>query len=238
LNTIIYNLGAMQKAQLKKLFYRFNPIYVAAKRYYHLWYYNSRVWEQTSWMGVQTYKFPMDMWNYQEILVSLQPSLVIEFGTWKGGSALFFASVLRQIGKPFTVVSVDIESDRISEKTKSDPNIRLLTMSSACEEARSAIESLRRDRPGPAFAVLDSDHSKQHVLAELVNLRNVLVAGDYLVVEDSNINGHPVFRGFGPGPYEAIQEYFRQFPNDYQRDLAREQKFGFSAAPNGFLIRR
>jgi len=51
----------------------FNFIYSLAKRYYHLWYYNANVWQQTTWMGVQTYKSPMDMWNYQEILVSLQP---------------------------------------------------------------------------------------------------------------------------------------------------------------------
>ena len=68
----------------------FNFIYSLAKRYYHLWYYNANVWQQTTWMGVQTYKSPMDMWNYQEILVSLQPAVVIEFGTWHGlGPVLF-----------------------------------------------------------------------------------------------------------------------------------------------------
>ena len=62
----------------------------------------------------------------------------------------------------------------------------------------------------------------------MVNLRDILVAGDYLVVEDSNINGHPVAKSFGPGPYEAIQEYFRMFPQDYDHDFDRERKFGFS----------
>jgi cephalosporin hydroxylase len=71
----------------------------------------------------------------------------------------------------------------------------------------------------------------------MMNLRDVLIAGDYLVVEDSNVNGHPVKRSFGPGPYEAIQEYFRMFPQDYEHDFEREQKFGFSFAPNGFLRR-
>jgi len=215
----------------------FNLIYSLAKRYYHLWYYNTGVWQQTTWMGVQTYKSPMDMWNYQEILVSLQPSLVIEFGTWHGGSALFFSSVMRQVGRPYVVVSVDITASRISEQAKSDPNIRLLTMSSGSPEARESIKTLRQNFPGPAFAILDSDHSRQHVLAEMVNLRDILVAGDYLVVEDSNINGHPVQKSFGPGPYEAIQEYFRMFPRDYDHDFERERKFGFSFAPNGFLRR-
>jgi cephalosporin hydroxylase len=215
----------------------FDFIHSLAKRYYHLWYYNTSVWQQTTWMGVQTYKSPMDMWNYQEILVSLQPSVVIEFGTWHGGSALFFSSVMRQIGRPYVVVSVDITASRISEKTKSDPNIRLLTMSSASSEARESIKTLRHDYPGPAFAILDSDHSKQHVLAEMTIMRDILATGDYLVVEDSNINGHPVQKSSGPGPYEAIEEYFRRFPKDYQHDFAREQKFGFSFAPQGFLRR-
>jgi cephalosporin hydroxylase len=224
-------------ANLKKIFYRFNPIYAAAKRYYHLWYYNSRVWEQTTWMGVHTLKSPMDMWNYQEILASLRPSIIIEFGTNQGGSALFFSSVMQQIGRPYVILSVDIAASVISDRTKSDPNIRLLTTSSSSPEVRSTIQGLRRDFHGPAFAILDSDHSKQHVLAEMMNLRDVLVAGDYLVVEDSNINGHPVKRSFGPGPYEAIQEYFRMFPKDYEHDSDRERKFGFSFAPNGFLRR-
>ena len=214
-----------------------NPIYAAARRYYHLWYYNSQVWARTSWMGVPTYKSPMDMWNYQEILVGLQPSLIIEFGTWHGGSALFFSSVMHQIGKRYLILSIDIDPSRISEKTKADPNIRLLAKSSASEEARSAIAGLKREYPGPTFAILDSDHSKQHVLAEMLSLRDVLAAGDYMIVEDSNINGHPVLPSFGPGPYEAIEEYFRRFPNDYAHDYERERKFGFSFAPNGFLRR-
>jgi len=215
----------------------FNFIYSLAKRYYHLWYYNTDVWQQTTWMGVQTYKSPMDMWNYQEILFSLKPSVVIEFGTWHGGSALFFSSIMQQIGRSYIVVSVDIEASRISEKAKSDPGVRLLTMSSAAPELKETLKDIREKNPGSAFAILDSDHSKQHVLAEMTNLRGILVAGDYLVVEDSNINGHPVAKSFGPGPYEAIQEYFRMFPHDYEHDFDRERKFGFSFAPNGFLRR-
>ena len=179
----------------------------------------------------------MDMWNYQEILFSLKPSVVIEFGTWHGGSALFFSSIMKQIGRPYIVVSADIEASRISEKAKSDPGIRLLTMSSAAPELKEILKDIRKKNPGSAFAILDSDHSKQHVLAEMTNLRDILVAGDYLVVEDSNINGHPVAKSFGPGPYEAIQEYFRMFPHDYEHDFNRERKFGFSFAPNGFLRR-
>jgi cephalosporin hydroxylase len=88
------------------------------------------------------------------------------------------------------------------------------------------------------FAILDSDHTMEHVLAEMKLLRPVLRAGDYMIVEDSNINGHPVLPGHGPGPYEAIDAYEREYPNDYVHDRERETKFGFTFATNGFLIRQ
>jgi cephalosporin hydroxylase len=91
--------------------------------------------------------------------------------------------------------------------------------------------------PGPVFAILDSDHTKRHVLAEMLLLRPLMKPGDYMVVEDSNINGHPVLPDWGEGPYEAIQEYLKTYPNDYRKDEARESKFGFTFATGGFLIR-
>jgi len=66
----------------------------------------------------------------------------------------------------------------------------------------------------------------------------LLQPGDYLVVEDSNINGHPVLPGWGEEPYEAVQEFLAQHSADYQADRVREEKFGFTFAPAGFLIRK
>jgi cephalosporin hydroxylase len=75
-------------------------------------------------------------------------------------------------------------------------------------------------------------------IPEMLLLRPILKLGDRLIVEDSNVNGHPVFPSFGAGPYEAIQEYFNLYPHDYKRDIVREQKFGFTFATGGFLIRQ
>jgi cephalosporin hydroxylase len=215
----------------------YNPDASAAEKY-HIWFYTTHVWLSTTWMGVVTCKSPSDMWNYQEILCSLKPSLVIEFGTARGGSALFFASVMRQISNRFRVFSVDKEDGAIDEVAKHHPDIELLTMSSTDPRVAARISALRLEHPGPVFAILDSDHTKDHVLAELELMRSLLVPGDYLIVEDSNINGRPVLPGSGPGPFEAIEEYFRRFPDDYTHDVEREKKFGFTFAPGGFLIRR
>jgi cephalosporin hydroxylase len=73
----------------------------------------------------------------------------------------------------------------VLEKARNDPDIELLTMSSVDSKVAERIAALRSEYPGPAFAILDSDHRKDHVLAELKLLRPLLVSGDYLVVEDS-----------------------------------------------------
>lgn len=205
---------------------------------YHQWYYYNTIWNQMSWLGVKVLKSPADMWNYQELLVELQPRLIIEFGSRFGGSALFFSFILKQLGYPYKVFSVDIEHSTLSEIAKQDPNIEFMLGSSIAPEVSHRIRELSSTYPGAIFAILDSDHRKHHVLQEMLLLRPLLKEGDRLIVEDSNVNGHPVFPSFGAGPYEAIQEYFEIYPNDYERDISREEKFGFTFATGGFLIRR
>ena len=90
--------------------------------------------------------------------------------------------------------------------------------SSAAPAIAEQIRRLKSEFPGKIFAILDSDHSKDHVLAEMKLVRPLLSAGDYLIVEDSMLNGHPVLPGWGPGPYEAIEAYEQEFPNDYTHD--------------------
>src|ERR1700739_83349 len=98
---------------------------------YHKWYYGTLVWNNTTWMGIPCQKSVSDMWNYQEILWTLRPSLVVEFGTFRGGSALFFAHILRQTGGRFTVLSVDIEQKNLHPDVAADPDVVLVESSSA-----------------------------------------------------------------------------------------------------------
>jgi cephalosporin hydroxylase len=216
--------------------YLFRPTDSEAAEY-HKWYHSTLVWRKTTWMGVKCLKWVGDMWNYQEILFELKPTLVIEFGTCQGGSALFFASVLRQIGQPFKVLSVDVNHRRLDPAAACDSDILFVESRSTAPAIAEHIQRLKSEFPGKIFAMLDSDHSMSNVLAEMKLLRPLLSAGDYLIVEDSDINGHPILPGWGPGPYEAIEAYEHEFPNDYTHDRAREDKFGWTFAPNGFLIR-
>ncbi len=204
---------------------------------YHKWYYDNEIWEDVRFLGVVTNKSVSDMWNYQEILFELQPSLIVEFGTRFGGSALFFSVIGRAINPDLTVLSVDISHAEVAQIVRDTPSIKLLTMLTTDARVADTIIEMRHDSPGKVFFILDSDHTKSHVLAELALLRGVCERGDYVIVEDGNINGHPVLPGWGDGPTEALQAYFQLYPNDYTIDAKRETKFGFTFAPSGFLIK-
>ncbi len=207
---------------------------------YHRWLYESEAYKNTTFQGVNIRKSVSDLWLYQEIFFDLKPKLVIEFGTWTGGSALYFSTLLEQIhGRGGNlVVTVDVNCGYIDERTK-HLNIDFVTSASTHPAVVNRLDRYRSAfGVAPCFAILDSDHSKENVLAEMVVLRSILKPGDYLVVEDGNVNGHPVLPDFGPGPYEAIEEYEKLYPNDYAHDTSRENKFGFTFAPRGFLIKK
>ncbi|MCL4136992.1 UNVERIFIED_CONTAM: hypothetical protein GTU68_000802 [Idotea baltica] len=204
---------------------------------YLKWYYNSNVWRDTQFLGVHTAKSVSDMWNYQEIIFELKPKLIVEFGSHMGGSALFFSNILSLINQEHKVFSVDISHASLTDLAKNNPDIEFLESSSTDKSVQTRIDYLRDQYKGPVFFILDSDHTKKHVYSELELIRSVTKTGDYIIVEDGIVNGNPVVPEYGEGPLEAVKEYLSNYPNDYMRDLDRENKFGFTFAPFGFLKR-
>ena len=132
---------------------------------------------------------------------------------------------------------MDIDEENISPKALNHPMVLSIISSSTHPALGVRVKNLREECPGPVFPILDSDHEKNHVRNEMLMLRDVLAAGDYLVVEDGIVNGNPILPEFGEGPLEALRAYQRRYPDDYRRDLFREEKFGITFAPEGFLIR-
>ena len=199
--------------------------------FHHLYYdYPERTWNNTYWMGVPTQKCPLDLWVYQEIIFELRPNVIIECGTCRGGSALFLASVCDLIrnGRVFTV---DIDPAPSRPKHKRVHYILGSSTDSAVVD-RIRREIRPRDR---VLAILDSDHSKEHVLNELRAYSPLVTAGSYVIVEDTNINGHPVYPDFGPGPMEAVEEFLSE-NSDFEVDRSRE-KFLMGFNPGGWLRR-
>ena len=83
--------------------------------------------------------------------------------------------------------------------------------------------------------ILDSDHSQAHVFQELTIYSPLVTKGSYLIVEDTNVNGHPVCPEHGPGPMEAIEEFLKK-NKDFVIDGEKE-KFLMSFNPRGYLRR-
>lgn len=202
---------------------------------FHSLAYSLGVWNRTRWMGVPILKLPSDLWLYHEVIWETRPDLIIETGTNRGGSALFFANHFDLMGTAGRVITVDIE--RCPEGYPSHPRIEFLTASSTAPETLAAIRSQIRP-PDRVMVILDSDHSEKHVREELRLYSPLVSPGCYLVVEDTNVNGHPVRREFGPGPMEALQHFLASDSGaGFESDRSKDREFGFTFHPRGWLRR-
>jgi cephalosporin hydroxylase len=212
-----------------------NPSERAIADAFHRLYYDGpegegRVHHRTTWMGVPCLKCPMDLMAYQEILFETRPGLVVETGTHEGGSALYLAHMLDLLGAG-EVVTIDVLH---RPGRPPHPRIRYVMGSSGDVELAGGI--FRGRPPGERrLVILDSDHSRAHVLRELELFAPRVPPGNYVVVEDSNVNGHPVLPDFGPGPSEAVEEFLAGHP-EFEVDRSRE-KFLMTFNPGGYLKR-
>ncbi len=199
------------------------------------WFYNTNVWKDLRYRGVRTLKLPLDMWNYQEIIFENNLHWVIETGTRHGGSALFFADLLAAGGREGGVVTIDVTHEALDPAVTTHPRIRFLLGDSASEEMVKQVATLiPPQRQGGLLLMLDSDHTASHVFKELTAWVPQLRAGDYLIVEDTIVKGHPVRPEFGPGPMEAIVAYLAANPGRLLADDAREAKFSCTVAARGY----
>jgi cephalosporin hydroxylase len=157
--------------------------------------------------------------------------VILECGTARGGSALFFASMLDIVGRG-RVVSVDVVE---REGRPQHERIEYLTGSSV---APDILERIRTSVDGSecVLAFLDSDHTMAHVLQELRAYSVFVTPGSYLIVEDTNINGHPVAPRFGPGPMEAVDAFLTE--NDEFEIDPRGEKFHLTFNPRGYLRKK
>lgn len=197
---------------------------------FHRLYYDSHVWTDTRWMGIRVEKCPLDLWIFQEIIAEKQPDVIVECGTRYGGSALYMAGICELIGKG-RVISIDIADQRGG---LGHPRIEFLIGSSVEPAMVEAVKSrLRADER--VMVVLDSDHHREHVLREMELYGPLTTPGQYMIVEDTNINGNPVAHYYGPGPKEALDEFLPRHP-EFTADRSRE-KFFVTWQPGGFLLK-
>ena len=203
------------------------------RRFHELYY---RRWARgadtinLSWFGHLLLKCPLDLWIYQELLVRSQPDFVIETGTLAGGSALYFAMLFDLIGHG-KVITIDNEfqADRPIH-----PRIDYLHGSSIDRELTHRVREKIGD--GRSMVILDSDHHAAHVYEELLAYSPLVRTGDYLIIEDTNVSGHPVIPDFGAGPMEAVDKFLAE-NDDFVIDPHCE-RFLMTLNPRGYLLRK
>ena len=140
-----------------------------------------------SWMGLPIIQMPADIMATQEVIWATKPDIIIETGVARGGSLIFMAALLKVIGKGQVIgVDIDIRAHN-RESIEAHPVAPLITL---IEGSSTAPETLARVRaailPGASvMVVLDSDHSRDHVLEELRAYGPLVTPGQYLVVADT-----------------------------------------------------
>lgn len=196
-------------------------------------YYTGAVNGDLNWKGVPVSKNPCDLWMMVELIQRIRPSLLIETGTNFGGSALFFADIAKTLSIPMGVLTIDY-----NPKWKIDPSksgitslVGLSTDPRILERAREVVARAN----GHILVVLDSDHSEPNVSEELRLYSPFVTKGSYIVVEDTNINGHPSAPNHGPGPFEAVEKFLAT-SSGFVRDPECE-RFLLTFNPKGWLKR-
>ena len=162
--------------------------------------------EPIKWFGWTLQKNPMDMWMYQEIIARCKPDIIIETGTCGGGSALYMAMICDAVGNG-QIITIDINK---YTNQPSHPRIEYLIGNSVSESIIKyvSLKCVGKD----VMVILDSDHSKTHVINELNEYAYLVSKEQYLIVEDTQINGHPVGQKWGLGPWEAVEEWLPHHP--------------------------
>jgi cephalosporin hydroxylase len=183
------------------------------------------------WLGQPIWQNVLDLWTIQETIFEVKPDLLIECGTNRGGSALFYAQLLDLMERG-RVITVDIQ--KMHEI--SHPRITFLHGNSISHQVLEEVRSAVRATDRVIMAVLDSDHSASHVSKELEAYSTFVTPGSFLLAQDGVIDTLPVFRG-RPGPLQAIREFLSHHP-EFEVDVARSERFLITHHPMGWLRRR
>lgn len=196
-----------------------------------------------SYHGVPIHKHPGDLFNYQQIIFEQKPDYIIECGAYQGGATLYFAHQLDLVNKG-KIISVDIcEREESWYPQVQEHERTILIKGSSVDEA---VVQQVKDIVGAArnnLVILDSLHTKAHVLQEMLKYADLLSIGNYMLVEDSNLNGHPLPPDWHThtanegGPFEAIVEFFK-INDQFRLDQELEKRFLFSYAPSGYLVKK
>ncbi|WP_417911582.1 cephalosporin hydroxylase family protein [Candidatus Electronema sp. TJ] len=213
-----------------------------------------------SWGGCRIIQYPQDIIAMQEIIWQIQPDLIIETGIAYGGSIIFSASMLALLDMCYAIESGNNIDPKLSRRKVLGIDIDIRVPNRAVIEAhpmRSRIQMIQGSSITPeviaqvkaiaanysrVMVCLDSNHTHEHVLAELEAYAPLTSIGSYCVVFDTAVEDMPADmfpdRPWGPGnnPKTAVWEYLKTHP-EFEIDKSIQHKFLITVAPDGYLKR-
>ena len=206
----------------------------------HEYYEEQRIWERTSWLGMPMWKLPFDAMVIQELIFRIEPNIIIETGTGRGGSALFYASLMELMGIVGRVITIDV-TERVNPFMLCQAAsciwsnyVKPIMGSSTDKKVIDQVSTLIADK-SRVLVLLDSWHSYDHVLKELSIYAPMVSEGSYIIVEDTHVSGHPIEWAWGKGPFEAVQTFLVENKN-FELDKECEKHI-MTFNPCGYLKR-
>jgi cephalosporin hydroxylase len=200
-----------------------------------------------TWMGRPIIKFPQDIIALQEVIWQVKPDLIIETGIAHGGSVIFSASMMHLLGNKGKVLAVDIDiRDHNRKEIEASPFSKYITMiqgSSTDPYILNQIKHFAKDYKN-IMVCLDSNHTHEHVLAELQLYAPLVSVGSYIILPDTLIEFFP--KGYytddrpwdvGDNPYTAM-ELFMKGNKEFEKDETITDKLLITEAFGGGFLKR
>jgi len=199
------------------------------------------------WMGRPIIQTPQDIVAMQELIWHVKPDLIIETGIARGGSLIFYSSILELLGNGGEVLGIDIdirEHNRIEiEKHPMFKNITMFEGNAVSADMVNKVKEFVKNKSKQRIMlILDSNHTHEHVLKELELYSDFVKKGSYLIVFDTVIedfiekscsNQNRPW-GKGNNPKTAVWE-FLQSNKRFEVDKAIQNKLVITVAPDGYL---
>ena len=196
-----------------------------------------------TWLGRPIVQTPQDIVALQELIWRCRPDLIVETGIAHGGSLIFHASMLELIGRDAQVLGIDIDiRSHNRREIESHPLSRRIEMIQGSSIDEEVVRQVHQRAVGKSrvMVVLDSNHTHDHVLAELLAYSSLVKRESYVVVFDTAIEIMPEWlcsdRSWSKGnsPKTAVDE-FLQSTDRFVVDHEFSSKLVITAAPGGFL---
>lgn len=195
---------------------------------------------EVSWFGIPIIQNPYDMILMQELIFKLKPDVIVETGIAHGGSLIYYASLLKLLGKGH-VIGVDIDirkhNKKLLVKHPFISSIKMFQGSSTDKSLRKRIEKLIKPTD-KVLVILDSNHTFEHVYNELNCYKNIVTKESYFVVFDTFMTKLDKLQGAAKdvtsnNPLRAVEKFISENKNFIIDTFYN--KFYVSSAPDGFL---